>query len=368
MSAWRRHRTTALLVLAVLAALGVAALTAGGPVTTATYDPDNPGPGGARAAAEVLRDRGVDVRVVRDAAGLEGEAVADGTTVVVTSSDLLGRSTADRLLAHVGDAPLVVVEPGPGTTQALGVSAAPVSTRPLGPVAATCDDPLLSGLRVEVDRATAFESPGCFAVADGQLLAQPRAGLTLLGVGQALRNDQVLRADNAAAVLRLLGQQPRLVWYVPDLTDLGADDGVSLQTLLPSWLRPAFLLVVLAALALVAWRARRLGALTVEPLPVVVKALETTRSRGRLYRRAGARDHAAAALRRATRRRLAATLATGDPDDAQALVDQLVARLGRPRDDLAALLDPTAAPPTHDRDLITLATTLAALEEEVRRR
>lgn len=363
---WRRHRTAVLLTVAVLAALGVAALSAGGPSTTATYDPDNPGPGGARAAAEVLRDQGVEVEVVRDAAELEAEAITGDTTVVVTSSELLGESTVARLLSHVGRAPLVVVDPGPGTTESLGVPTLPQSTRPPGPVAADCDDAVLGDLEVEVDGALAFEGPGCFGVEEGQLVAQPRAGLTLLGAGEALRNDQVLRADNAAAVLRLLGQQPRLVWYVPDLTDLVGDDGVSLQTLLPSWLRPAFLLVVLAALALVAWRARRLGPLAVEPLPVVVRALETTRSRGRLYRRAGARDHAADSLRRATRRRLAATLAVADPDD-PTLPDHLAARLDRSRDELAALLDPTAAPPAHDRDLVALATALAALEEEVRR-
>lgn len=364
--AWQRHRTALLLALAVLASLGIAALTAGGPTTTATYDPDNPGPGGARAAAEVLRDHGVEVDVVRDAASLEGAAVSGDTTVVVTSSSLLGTSTADRLLAHVGGAPLVVVEPGPGTTEALGVDALPSSTRPSGPVAADCDDPTLGGLEVEVDGALAFPGPGCFGVEEGQLLAQPRPGLTLLGFGEAMRNDQVLRADNAAAVLRLLGQQPRLVWYVPDLADLVADDGVSLATLLPTWLRPAFLLVVVASLALVAWRSRRLGPLAVEPLPVVVRALETTRSRGRLYRRAGARDHAADALRRATRRRLGSALAVPHPDD-PVLLDRLAARLDRPRDELAALLDTTAGPPAHDRDLIALASALAALEEEVRR-
>lgn len=366
MSAWRRYRTVLVLTLAVAASLAVAALTAGGPSTTATYDPDNPGPGGARATAEVLRDRGVEVEVVRDAAALEAASVTDGTAVVVTSSSLLGSSTTDRLLAHVGTAPLVVVEPGPGTTEALGVTTLPESIRPPGPVAAGCDDPLLGDLEVAVEGALAFPGPGCFGVEQGQLLAQPRPGLTLLGAGEALRNDQVLRADNAATVLRLLGQEPRLVWYVPDLTDLVADDGVSLQTLLPSWLRPAFLLVVVAALALVAWRARRLGPLAVEPLPVVVRALETTRSRARLYRRAGARDHAADALRRATRRRLATALAVPDPDG-PALLERLATRLDRPREELAALLDPAADPPTHDRDLITLASALAALEEEVGR-
>ena len=46
--------------------------------------------------------------------------------------------------------------------------------------------------------------------------------------------------------------------------------------------------------ALLLWRVRRLGPLVTEPLPVIVKAIETARSRGRLYRKAGDRAHAAA--------------------------------------------------------------------------
>ena len=55
------------------------------------------------------------------------------------------------------------------------------------------------------------------------------------------------------------------------------------------------MLVAVAVLAL--WRARRLGRVVEEPLPVVVKAIETTQRRGRLDRKARDRQHAAAALR-----------------------------------------------------------------------
>ena len=51
----------ALLVAAVVVALGVAVLSADEPTTSATYDPANPGPGGARATAEVLRDAGLQI-------------------------------------------------------------------------------------------------------------------------------------------------------------------------------------------------------------------------------------------------------------------------------------------------------------------
>ncbi len=91
-----------------------------------------------------------------------------------------------------------------------------------------------TGLAVRVDQGTEYDTVvGCFAGEHGNLVAVPRAGLTFLGAAELLTNDQVLRADNAAVALRLLGQRDRLVWYVPDAADLVGDDGVTLSTLLP---------------------------------------------------------------------------------------------------------------------------------------
>ena len=231
-----------------------------------------------------------------------------------------------------------------------------------------CADPAYDGLSVSVDVALTYPvDDGCFRVEEGALLAEPRPGLVLLGAGQALSNDQVLRADNAAVALRLLGSSDRLVWYVPSLDDLRADDGVSLSTLLPDWLRPALWLVAIATVALLLWRARRLGALAIEPLPVAVKAIETTRSRGRLYRKAGDRAHAAAVLRASARVRAAERLRLGSHPDPDTLVRDVARHTGRPVADVDALLGPRAAPPATDHDLITLADQLAELDREVRR-
>ena len=90
-------------------------------------------------------------------------------------------------------------------------------------------------------------------------------------------------ADNAAVALRLLGQRGRLVWYVPDLRDVAAGDTGSSAAQLPAGLVPALWLLAVAVLATMLWRGRRLGPLVVEPLPVVVKAVESTQGRGRLY-------------------------------------------------------------------------------------
>ncbi|HEU5039094.1 MAG TPA: DUF4350 domain-containing protein [Nocardioides sp.] len=360
----RRHRAMLVVLAGLVVAVAVAAVASGRSTSGARLDPDNPDAAGAQAVARVLADRGVGVTVVRGADALDATRVDAGTTVVVTSTDLLGRSTIRRLRTHTADATLVLVEPGPGTTRALGVAAPPASVALDEARPADCADPAYDGLSVLVDHGVEYPvEDSCF----GGLVARPRPGLVLLGAGDLLSNDQVLRADDAAVALRLLGQQPRLVWYVPSLEDLVADDGVSLATLLPRWLRPALWLGLVSVVALMLWRSRRLGPLATEPLPVVVKAIETTRSRGRLYRRAGDRAHAATALRSAARERAAVRLRLGTHPDPATVVRELARHTGRSAEDVGRLLGPDAPTPATDHDLITLASELAELDREVRR-
>jgi hypothetical protein len=365
--AWRgflaRHAATLVVTLGLVVAVAVVVLLGGGARTGTPLDPDNPGPDGAQAVARVLEEQGVDLTVARDAEALEATGVAD-TTVVVTSTELLGESTTDRLLAHTRGAPLVLVDPAPGLVDLIGPFEAPSRATQDGGWEAECSDPLFADLTVEVDRALAYPADGCFRDEKGSLVV--RSGdVTLFGVSEALTNDQVLRADNAAAAVRLLGQHDKLVWYIPTIDDLPAGDGVSLETLLPRWIGPGLWLGALAAVALVIWRARRLGPLATEPLPVVVKAIETTQARGRLYRKARDRPHAAEALRQATRTRAATRLGLTGPTD-PLLVSEVARHTGRDPAEVAALLGP-GMPPGADEDLIMLARGLAELDREVRR-
>ncbi|MDF2743852.1 MAG: secreted protein, partial [Actinomycetia bacterium] len=272
---WLARQRASLVIAAgfVAALLVVLVLGTGGPRTSEPLDPDNPGPAGAQALARVLDDRGVDVTVARGADALDDTPAGPGTTVLVTSTEQLGDGTIERLLAHTGDAQLVLAAPGPATTEAFGVTDPPYAVAVPSPRAANCDDPRLAGLSVAVDQALEYPQTdgGCFGGQHGALVVEPRPGIVLLGAAEVLTNDQVLRADNAAAALRLLGQGDRLVWYVPSLDDLLADDAVSVASLLPRWLRPGLWLGTVAVLALIAWRARRLGPLATEPLSVVVK-------------------------------------------------------------------------------------------------
>ena len=124
-----------------------------------------------------------------------------------------------------------------------------------------------------------------------------------------------------------------------------------------------FIAAVLAAL----WRARRLGPLVPENLPVAIRASETVEGRARLYRKSNARDRAAAALRSTTRTRLAPLVGVS-PAQAhapEALLPALSAQLRREGQALHALL--FGPPPRDDAALIALADQLDALEREVRR-
>jgi hypothetical protein len=365
---WRRHGVALVIAAGAVAALVVALLVGDPPATSAPLDPDNPGSGGARAVARVLGAQGVDVRVARGAEALEREDVDAATTVLVTSTYLLGESTTRRLLDGLAGAELVVAEPEPGVVAALGLDAQSWSVAPDGDRRAACPDPLFTELEVRVDVGTEYgTASGCFSGEHGHLVARPRDRLTLLGASALLANDQVLRADNAAVALRLLGQHDRLVWYVPDAADLVGDDGVSIASLLPDWVEPGLWILGATVLALMLWRARRLGPLVTEPLPVTVKAIETTRSRGRLYRRAGDRAHAAHALRDAARAALATRLHLPPTIDEGTLVRQVARSTGTAVEHVHDLLSDTGRLPAGDDDLITLANDLATLEREVRR-
>lgn len=363
-----RHRSTLLIGGGLLVALVIAVLVGVGTRTTTPMDPDNPDPEGTRAVARVLDDEGVEVDVARTADELDSATVDADTSVVVVLPQYLGTTTIERLRDATADAHVVVVVgAGPGVSDELGeVGGGALATLGKGRDA-DCDDPVFAGLRLEVDSASVYPDGDCYGGRFGAVVAEPEERLVLFGADQALTNDQVLRADNAAVALRLLGQTEHLVWYVPTIDDLVGGDGVSVESLLPRWLRPGLVLLLLVAGAVVVWRSRRLGALATEPLPVVVRAVETTRSLGRMYRRSGDRAHAAASLRRAARARLAEVLRLGSATAPDTVVREVARRTGRDPADVARLLAPEGAVPSSDRDLIHLARDLAELDREVRR-
>ncbi|MFJ9946181.1 DUF4350 domain-containing protein [Streptomyces erythrochromogenes] len=380
--ATRRVRLTAA-VLAVLAAGAVILAVLNSGTRHGHLDPRSADPTGSRAVAELLRERGVTTRVVttaREAA----DATGPRTTLLVTEPDLLGatqrsviRSAIDlsggrTVLLAPGDTSLSDLSPGVRTEgDATTDDLDPRCTLPAAASAGRAGTG--GGLRygTAVPGATA-----CYPSGGHPTLLVLPTGTTggdtvLLGSETILLNESLAEEGNASLALQLLGSRPDLVWYLPSLADSdpgtgSADEDRSLIELVPAGWSWALLQLFLAAVLAALWRARRLGPLVTERLPVVIRASETTEGRARLYRKAGARDRAATVLRAATRERLAALV--GVPPtrahEPAALVPAVSARLtGGPRDVTALLFGTT---PSDDAALVALADHLDALEREVR--
>lgn len=378
---WRAARTPILVAVAVLlAGLALAAVAGGRP--SGYLDPRAAEPSGSRALAQVLRGQGVRVELVRTLATLRAAATT-GDTVLVAAPDLLVDSQA-RTVRGTG-ADLVLAAPASPERYVAGVTftgrtgpdvRAPGCALAAARRAGTADaggatysvDPdgkgTLAGGRPDIESAAL-----CYATDDQASLVQVRAHagptVTVIGNPAALTNDRFDDEGNAALTLGLLGGHQHLVWYLPTPGDLPAGEQRSFYQLVPDgvWWGLAQLLV--AVLLLAFWRARRLGAVVPEPLPVVVRATETVEGTGRLYRRSGARDKAAAALRSASLARLVPALGLGRRGDPHVVADAVAARTRRTALEVLALL--YGAAPADDAALVGLADTLDALEREVRR-
>ena len=166
---------------------------------------------------------------------------------------------------------------------------------------------------------------GCYLADLGATLVSTTTGgsmprnVTVLGAPDPLTNGALAQEGNAALALRLLGSDPRPLWFLPAPEAAPVGDQRSLTELLPrGWVWAAAQLAVVAVL--VALCARRLGPVVREPLPVVVRAAEAVEGRARMYRRAGDRG-VADALRAAARARLAPLVGLLEPAAAEAPVD-----------------------------------------------
>ncbi|TQJ51831.1 DUF4350 domain-containing protein [Phycicoccus sp. SLBN-51] len=375
----RRRRlvlvTAVVLVLALVVAVAVSLARRGG--NDAPLDPRNPGANGAQAVVRVLEQRGVAVDIARGQTELEDTDAIDGsTTVLVSDPRALSEETAAAMWDKArGARRLVLVEPDRFLLEALDLDVSPAGGgSPTRSLRAGCVLPGLTASDTVTAGGTGYSSlaPGatrCFTFeGTSELVSLPTGPGTpevvVLGSGDLLSNGEVTRYDNAGVSLRLLGQGDRLVWYVPSVLDVSAGDTTP-SSELPRALGPLALLALFAVLALMLWRGRRFGPLVTEPLPAVVKAVETTQSRGRLYRRARDTGRAGTVLRAAATRRLASWLGLPVGATPEAVAQATAAASGRPLHEVLALL---AGPPPADEDaMVALADDLSTLEKEVHR-
>ena len=391
----RVRRTAAFLGAVGLGLLLVVLLALSAQRPTADLDPEGTGPDGARALAEVLRQQGVEVEVVRSIDALEAAQPDADTTVFVGDPTDLGPGATARLADAARSARrLVLVGLESGQLELLGL---PVEGFGGGgsDLVAGCDSEIArssdvvsawDGRYVLTDDTASARScfvlpsddgppdqpapDAAFGAAMVELDAtQAHPATVVAGLGPAWTNENITHDSHAGTAVRALGSTPRLVWYQPGTSDALAPgpDGVDTPddlSVWPPWTTPAVALLLATVVLLALARGRRLGRLVREPLPVVVRAIETTESRGRLYRRAGDRARAAAVLRSGTTERLTRRLAVGRGAGPHAVVHAASLATGRPPGEVADILFGPAPP--DDVALIRLAQQLTDLEERVR--
>ncbi|MGV9875813.1 DUF4350 domain-containing protein [Streptomyces cellulosae] len=377
---WTRSRGVALaLVLLVVAAVAIAVVRSD--ARHGRLDPRSADPSGSRAVAELLADRGVDTRVV-STLDEAADAAGPDTTLLVAVPDLLTPRQQTRLRTATKNSGgrTVLVASGIASVERLapGVMADPAnsldSTLEPGcdlPAAVRAGSADTGGIRYSSAHPEADECYRSQRLPTLLRIPAPSGDgdTVLLGAPDILLNHRLDEHGNASLALQLLGSRPHLVWYLPTPADAtaGSEDEKSFFDLLPSgWLWGTLQLFVAAALAAL-WRARRLGPLVPEKLPVAIRASETVEGRARLYRKADARDRAALALRSATRIRLAPLVGVPGTQahSPEALLPALSARLDGDGPSLRTLL--FGPPPGDDAALIRLADQLDALERQVRR-
>lgn len=328
-------------------------------------DPESAGPQGARALAEILRDQGVEVVVVRDREAALSALAAGPATLALPDSPLL----SDDALTAVTDAAtdVVLIDPRARGLRTLFPGARPHGAAPLGGVAPSCDVDLAERAGTATVGTTFLrgsDAEGCYPVDDafGLLLGDGRAAVDGRAV---LTNQHLADAGNAALGIGLLGGQSRLVWFAPGPGDADVADGApTLGELTPGWVSPAIVLLLSAGLGAAIWKGRRFGPLVAERLPVTVRAAETTEGRARLYARTRDAVHAADQLRIGALERIARMLGLGPAASAEEISDAAADRLAAdPRVVRGILLEDL---PTTDAQLVALSDRLHELETAVR--
>lgn len=366
----RRARGPVLLVVALALAAGLVGLLAasgsGGALDPGSYRPE-----GSHAVAALLADRGTAVRRVSTVP--DAEALDDGSTALLLPEPvLLTRPELRRLAGWRG--PLVVVGADDDQLELLAIDARAVGEQPVERREPACSDADaqragdadLGGLLYEPADGAGGGSTGCYAARGAaSLLVLPGRPTVLLGAGDLLTNRELAHHGNAALALGVLGRADRLAWLLPDpARAVPAGDRPSLTGLLPAGVRLGVVQLLVAVVVLALWRARRLGRVVEEPLPVVVRASEAVEGRARLYQAAGARAAAAEALRTGVRDRTARRAGLPGARDRAAVVAAVAARAGRDAVDVDGLL--YGAAPADDAALVRLGAQLRGLEGDVR--
>ena len=373
MTAWWRRARAWLLICLLIVIAGIIVGVLDRPIGNSYLAPGSTSGSGSHALADVLTGLGHQV-TSETSTGSAVAAASAGTTLVITSPANLSRPEL-AALAKV-PASVLLVEPDGAALAAFGgglriaLSGVPVANTPAActlqaaVLAGTAD---MGGTTLTVPGGLAGRIQQCYPVGDHASLVQLTLRgrlVTMLGTGAPLTNGALASQGNAALAIDLL-QSHRIVWLVPPAAAAapGSAGPKSFYSLVPL---SAYLVAIQLAVALllaVAWRARRLGPLVAEPLPVVVRAAETVEGHARLYQSRRARARAADTLRQGVIGRLSPLAGLPVTASRDVVVAALAMRSARTPAAVRELLYGTA--PQSDRSLVELARDLDAFEREV---
>jgi hypothetical protein len=373
---WRRMRGVLFAVLGlIVVALVLAALQPR--ERPQDLDPESARGGGARALVQILGRHGTPVTISRSVTGAANAMRSNPDAVlVVVRSERLTAADVDTLRALPGD--LLLVAPADAALERLAprVRAADVSVDRVVPPRCAMPAATLAG-DVNFGLGATYQAPagvtGCYAVDGLPHVVRLSAGgrsITVVGSAFPFVNDGLAESGNAALAMNLAGARASAVWLMPPLPEPGAAGEKSLTELVPLGVKLALLQLLIAVGLVALWRARRLGPVVAEPLPVVVRSAEAVEGRARLYRARRARDRAADALRAGARERLVPLLGLpGSAAQDMSLAAQVVAAVAERTDQPETAVGPAlyGPAPVDDAELVALADYLDDLERQVRR-
>jgi hypothetical protein len=357
--------------LVLIAVIGLA--TTGASTGGVPFSATNPAPAGSKAIAEVLRSQGVDVSVPVTFSGTKS-ALRDSpgsTLFLIDPKSHLDAAQLRSLATLAGHVVLLSPTFTQAKTLAPEVGLAGVVGRTS--LTAGCDLPAARaagrvsgagfGFRI-IDSAA--DATGCFRSGSNTFsvvdITRASQHITVVGTTDTFSNEHVAERGNAALALTLLGDNHRLVWYLPTIDD-SSISGPTLADLTPPWVGSVATLLIIVAIVAAFWRGRRLGPLVVENLPVVVRASETMEGRARLYQKGAARLRALDSLRIGAVSRLATLCGLPRLSTVEDVIAAVARVIAGDTADIRSLL--LTAEPRTDRDLVRLSDELLDLERRV---
>lgn len=354
---WRRMRLW--LALAAVVVVGAVLVGALSDEPGRQLDPSSARKDGSKALVRVLGRYGVRVTTTSSLAAARTRGA--GSAVVVVGPSEYSDAQLDTLTSAASR--LVLVMPGSRAADGVAPGLEPDPNGFPDPYPSCSDRGASAAGAVALpDDALSYlpGDTGATSCYGGVFLTTPR--LAVLGSPSLLRNDHLDDRGVAALDVNAITDSRRItsvVWLLPG-ADATGEGKTSMWDLFPGGAHRVFWGVIALGLLITFWRARRLGSVVTEPLPVVVHSAEVVEGHGRLYARAGARDRAAAALRTAVVTRLGSRIGLPLGSGAEQVGIAIAPLVGRTPADVIGLL--AGGPPPDDVALMRLAHELDRLE------